>query len=89
MFIVCPNIGWISFGQVDTPDKRKKSFAPRLRNSGNPKLANSRFVSFIDKVSKAHDPTSQPQHLVLIILGMFGIQALRNFGKRSRQVIQK
>ena len=25
----------------------------RLRNSGNPKLANSRFVSFIDKVSKA------------------------------------
>lgn len=24
----------------------------RLRNSGNPKLANSRFVSFIDKVSK-------------------------------------
>ena len=25
----------------------------RLRNSGNPKLANSRFVNFIDKVSKA------------------------------------
>lgn len=63
---------------------------PRLRNSGNPKLANSRFVSFIDKVSKAiyGDALAYQHHVSLCpqFLSLFHVQ--QRYGLRMHRAFR-